>query len=88
MVNFAFYRPDEDTHELSSLGTVFYYTTHIVCLPIAYSLIFLTLSVLLQLYNNVTQLEKFHGLQTKLPCCGTFDHHNYFKPNPYDMTWF
>lgn len=45
MIKFGFFRPEEDTHELSILGTIFYYATNSVALPIAYSLIFLTLSI-------------------------------------------
>jgi hypothetical protein len=58
MVRFAFFRPDEDSHDLSIFGYGCYYLTNAIALPIAYSLIFLTISILVQIYNNLTSLER------------------------------
>ena len=70
MFQWAFFRPDDDHHELSILGTIFYYGTNIVALPISYALIFLTINVLFQLYNNLTSLEGMSRRTRKAPCIG------------------
>lgn len=86
MFPWAFLRPDDDKHELSTLGTAFYYGTNIFALPISYALICLTTSVLLQLYNNITSLEKMSMRTVKIPCYGPVgESHSY--PNEYDMIW-
>ena len=70
MIKFAFFRPDEDTHELSMLGSIFYYATNCLAVPIAFSLIFLSLSIIVQLYNNLTSLERMSAREVKMPFCG------------------
>eukprot|EP00347_Sterkiella_histriomuscorum_P021121 403335173 len=86
MIKYAFFRPDEDTHDLSLVGNIFYYGTNILAVPIAFSLNFLTMSIVVQLYNNITSLERMSARQVKMPCCGSFDH-GYSYPNEYDMIW-
>jgi len=55
-------------------------------LPISYALIFLTINVLIQLYNNITTLERFKMRTVKFPCYGpTFEDRT--VPNEYDMLW-
>lgn len=46
MVKYSFFRDDDDKHDLSAFGLVFYYLTNIIALPIAFALIFLTSSIL------------------------------------------
>jgi len=86
LILWIFYRPDEDKHDLSYLGTFFYYGTNIFALPIAYSLICLTTSILIQLYNNLTSLERMSMRATKIPCIGTVNEAHSI-PNEYDMIW-
>lgn len=86
MYQYAFFRPDDDTHELSYFGAFCYYLTNSVSLPISYALIFLTINVLVQLYNNVTTLERFKLRTVKMPCYGpTWEDQT--VPNEYDMLW-
>ena len=87
MFQWAFFRPDDDHHELSILGTIFYYGTNIVALPISYALIFLTINVLFQLYNNLTSLEGMSRRTRKAPCIGAVGGEDYSIPNEYDMIW-
>lgn len=87
MFQFAFFRPDDDTHELSTLGTFAYYLTNIVALPVAYALIFLTANVLFNMYNNMTSLEAMSRRSRKMPCIGTIGLDEYPIPNEYDMIW-
>jgi hypothetical protein len=86
MVDFAFFRPDDDKHELSFLGNVFYYLTNCIALPISYALIFLSLNVMIQIYNNITTLERFKKRTVRIPCYGpTWEDRT--LPNEYDMLW-
>jgi hypothetical protein len=39
MVKYAFFRPEEDTHDLSIIGLIFYYLTNFIAVPISYALI-------------------------------------------------
>lgn len=86
MFQYAFFRDDDDTHDLSLFGTVCYYLTNCIALPIAYALVFLTLNILYQLYNNLTSLERMGPKQTKIPCLGPMAG-DYTVPNEYDMLW-
>ena len=86
MFQFAFTRPEEDTHELSYLGTFFYYLTNCISLPISYAIVLLTINVLLQIYNNITTLERFKMRTVKMPCYGP-TYENMTSPNEYDMLW-
>jgi DHHC palmitoyltransferase len=83
---YAFFRPEEDTYELSTFGYVNYYLTNCLALPISYALIFLTLNVLLQLYNNISSLERMSMRTFKLPCIGPIGE-GHTIPNEYDMLW-
>lgn len=86
MIQFAFFRPDEDKHDLSILGTIFYYLTNLLAVPIAFALIFLTFSITIQVYNNLTSLERLSMRQMRIPCWGpSNEDHSY--PNEYDMLW-
>ncbi len=58
MVRYAFFRDDDDTHDLSSVGYMLYYASNLLCVPIGASLIFLSFSILVQIYNNITSLER------------------------------
>ena len=70
MIKYAFFRSDEDTSTLSLFGSFCYYGTNIFAVPIAFSLIFLTFNLFLQMYNNITSLERLSFKQFKLPCYG------------------
>jgi hypothetical protein len=85
MVNYAFFRADEDTHTLSTFGYALYYQTNFMAVPISMSLIFLTFSILLQLFNNLTSLERFGMKQMKVPCINLRSED--CVPNEYDMLW-
>ena len=87
MIQFAFFRPDDDTHELSIFGTVCYYVTNTIALPVAYALIFLTATVLFNMYNNLTSLETMSRRSRKMPCVGAIGKDEYVIPNEYDMIW-
>ncbi|CDW90386.1 probable s-acyltransferase at3g09320-like [Stylonychia lemnae] len=87
LIRFGFYRPDEDTHDLSMLGTIFYYITNILAVPIAFALIFLSLSVFIQIYNNITGIERMSYVQLKQPCFGISKSQAMCRPNEYDMIW-
>ncbi len=86
MIRFAFFRPEEDNHELSYLGTIFYYGTNCFACPIAYSLLFLTIQVFIFMFNNMTSLESMSMRVSKIPCIGPVGEHHRF-PNEYDMLW-
>jgi hypothetical protein len=86
MYPFAFSRPDEDTHDLSIFGCFCYYLTNSIALPISYSLILMNLNTIVQLYNNLTTLERFKMHTTKIPCYGPTNE-NMTTPNEYDMLW-
>ena len=70
MIVFAFFSPDEETPELSTLGSVFFYLTNFISLSISIALIPLTLRILLQLYNNLTTIEMMKNKQVRYPCLG------------------
>ena len=86
MIMYAFYRDDNDTHDLSTFGYLCYYLTNVLAVPIAFSLIFLSSSILVQIYNNITSLERLSMRQMKVPCIGPVKA-EYSFPNEYDMTW-
>jgi hypothetical protein len=46
----------------------------------------MSLSVIIQIYNNITTLERFKGRNVKVPCWGPV-HESKTIPNEYDMIW-
>jgi len=69
MILYTFFSPD-DTLELSTLGTVFFYLTNFISLTISIALIPLTFRIIIQLYNNLTTIEMMKNKQVKYPCIG------------------
>lgn len=75
MIKFAFFRPEvsegeSDPYDLSFFGYVCYYLTNTIAVPISISLIFLTISLILQMYNNMTSLERLGMKTIRMPCYG------------------
>lgn len=70
MIKYAFFRDDNDKHDLSWFGNICYYLTNVIAVPIALALIFLTVSLTIQMYNNLTSLERLSMKQMRLPCYG------------------
>lgn len=60
-----------------------------MAVPIAFSLIFLTINLVIQMYNNITSLERMSFKQFKMPCCGPVKMHEGIPvtPNEFDMLW-
>ena len=63
-----------------------YYGTNILACPISYALIFLTLSIMVQMYNNLTSIERLSMRTIKMPCWGAVNEDGSY-PNEYDMIW-
>ena len=80
MYPFAFSRPEEDKHDLSVWGSICYYITNTIALPISYSIIFMSLNNIVQMYNNISTLERFKMHTTKIPCIGPV-YENMTTPN-------
>jgi hypothetical protein len=80
----------EHPNEFTSTGKFCYWFTNIVTLPICIALIGLTMSILWNLFDNMTTIETM-GLkghkERRCPCCGVFGFEGYHKPNTYDMLW-
>ena len=75
---------------LSFGGTVCFWITNIITMPICFSLIFLSLSLFLQLYDNVTTYEAvgYSGaIQRRYPCIGILAGYSKHKINDYDLFW-
>lgn len=80
-----------DAAPLSVFGTISYYITNIITMPICFALIGMNFAMFMQLYDNVTTIEsmKHNGpLQRRLPCIGVPPaHEKVAKVNQWDMLW-
>ena len=76
--------------ELSFYGTLCYWLTNLIDMPICFALIGLSLNLFIQMYQNITTIEGFgkYGLiQRRYPCVGVTASAKDRIPNPYDVLW-
>ena len=82
--------PDDKTSELSFIGSICFWVTNILDMPICFGLLGLSLNLFVQLYENKTSLESYgrNGkIQRRIPCIGVPKADDLSKPNPYDILW-
>ena len=70
MIKYAFFRPDDDKHDMSIFGYATYYFTNFISMPISFGTLSLSCSLIIQIYNNMTTLEKMGNKQQRIPCIG------------------
>lgn len=89
LIQRLFYAP-KDIAPLGNLGTICFYITNFLDIPITFALIGLSGNILVQLYENQTTLENFErGVlhQRRYPVIGVPKNQKNLLPNKYDILW-